>query len=241
MRTSKTVFTLAALCAAAACKPSPTDAAAWAETEEGATCGPEALIEDGEDNNNQVIVQDGRSGYIYTYIDSEGTTITPKEGSSGGIFAMSPGGANGSKFAMRMNGTMASASIVYAGMGLNFTDPKDVYDATKYKGISFFAKRGSQDAYRKVRVKFPDINTDPDGGKCTNCYNDFGSEIKLDTEWQQYVVPFSRLKQESGWGSPRPAAMAANEVFALQFQLKEQGVAYDIWVDDIKFTGCSGK
>lgn len=221
-----------------ACGPSVTNAEAMAQTPEGAPCGPEALIEDGEDNNNQVIVQDGRAGYIYTYIDSEGTNISPKEGSNGGIFTMSPGGANGSKFALRMNGTLAQASIVYAGMGMNFTDPKDAFDATRYKGVSFYAKRGSQDSFRKVRVKLPDINTDPDGGKCTNCYNDFGMEIKLETEWTQYIVPFDRLKQESGWGSPRPAGLATAEVYALQFQVKEAGAAYDVWVDDIKFTGC---
>jgi endoglucanase len=226
---------------AAACGPNLTDAAAMAETPEGAPCGPEALVEDAEDNNNQVIVQDGRSGYIYTYIDSEGTTITPKEGSNGGIFQMSPGGANGSKYAMRMNGTLAAAKIVFAGMGLNLTDPKDTYDASRYKGISFWAKRGDVGAYRKVRVKMPDINTDPDGGKCTNCYNDFGLDIKLDTEWQQYVVPFDRLKQESGWGSPRPSGMAAGETFAIQFQVKEAGAKYDVWVDEIKFTGCGGE
>lgn len=223
-----------------ACSPSASNAEAMEQTPEGAPCGPEALVEDGEDNNNQVVVQDGRSGYIYTYIDSEGTTIAPQPGSSGGIFTMTPGGANGSKYAMRMHGTVSQAKIVFAGMGLNLTDPKDVYDASKYKGISFWAKRGDASAYRKVRVKLPDINTDPDGGKCTNCYNDFGLEIKLDMEWQKYVVPFDRLKQETGWGSPRPAGVAVNEVFAIQFQLKEPGAAYDVWVDDIAFTGCGG-
>lgn len=215
------------------------DADAMRETPEGAECGPEALIEDGEDNNNQVVVQDGRSGYIYTYIDSEGTTITPKEGSNGGIFQMTKGGANGSEYALRMNGTLASAKVVFAGMGLNLTDPKDTYDASKYKGISFFAKRGPG-AYRKVRVKMPDVNTDPEGGKCTNCYNDFGLEIKLNDEWTEYIVPFNRMKQESGWGSPRPPGLATEQVFAVQFQTKEAGATYDVWVDDIKFTGCSG-
>jgi hypothetical protein len=67
-----------------ACSP-PINSPEMAQTEEGAPCGPEAMIEDGEDNNNQVIVQDGRAGYIYTYADPEGTTISPKAGSEGGI------------------------------------------------------------------------------------------------------------------------------------------------------------
>jgi endoglucanase len=231
------LLTASAILSLTACAP-PVNSPEMAKTPEGMPCGPDALIEDGEDNNNQVIVHDGRAGYIYTYMDPEGTTITPKAGSEGGIFEMSPGGFN-SAYAMRMNGTVASAKIVYAGMGLNMTDPKDMYDAaSKYKGISFYAKRGAG-ATNTVRVKMPDVNTDPDGQTCGNCYNDFGLDIKLTEEWQQFTIPFSKLKQEPGWGSPRPGSLAADKVFALQFQTKQPGV-YDIWVDNMAFTGCSG-
>jgi endoglucanase len=221
-----------------ACSPPVNDAAGMAKTEEGAPCGPTGLIEDGEDNNNQVIVQDGRAGYIYSYMDNEGTTITPKAGSEGGVFEMSPGGANGSAFAMRMHGNLAQANIVYAGMGLNLTDPKDQYDGSRYKGVSFYAKRGPG-AGSKVRFKIPDANTDPEGGVCTNCYNDFGVDIKLTEEWQQFTIPFKKLKQEQGWGAPRPGNVAANKMYAIQWQSKDPG-PYDVWVDDIRFTGCAG-
>jgi endoglucanase len=225
-----------AVVSSVACGPAITDAANMEKTEEGAPCGPEALIEDGENNDNQVIVQDGRAGYIYTYMDPEGTTITPKAGSDGGVFAMSGGGFE-SAYAMRMNGTIANAKIVYAGMGLNMTDPKDMYDATKYKGVSFYAKRGPGTT-NTVRVKMPDVNTDPDGQTCGNCYNDFGVDIKLTEEWQKYTIPFKKLKQEAGWGSPRPGGLAVDKVFALQFQVKQPG-AYDVWVDNMAFTGCA--
>ncbi len=225
---------------ALACGPSRTDAKAWKQTEEGAPCGPSGLIEDGEDNNNQVVVHEGRAGYIYTYADPEGTTVTPKAGSEGGVFEMSEGGANGSAYAMRMHGELAQAKIVYAGMGLNFTDPKDTYDGSKYQGVSFFAKRGPGTA-RKVQVKITDVNTDPDGQVCTNCYNDFATTIKLEEEWQEYTVPFSHLRQEAGWGSPRPRGLAADKIYALQFQIKEPGAKYDIWVDDMRFTGCGAR
>src|SRR5690606_14407671 len=128
---------------------------------------------------------------------------------------MSPGGFN-SAYAMRMHGTVANAKIVFAGTGLNMTDPKDMYDATKYKGIAFYAKKGAG-AGSTVRVKMPDVNSDPDGGICGNCYNDFGKDIKLTEEWQEFIIPFSKLKQEPGWGNPRPGSMAADRVFALQF------------------------
>lgn len=222
---------------ASACGPS-INSPEMANTDEGAPCGPEAMIEDAEDANNQVMVQDGRSGYIYTFIDPEGTTVTPKAGSDGGVFETTAGGVNGSKNALRMSGTVANGQIVYAGMGMNLTDPKDTYDATRYQGVSFYAKRGPGTT-RKVRFKVPDANTDPDGGQCTACYNDFGLEIKLSEEWQQFTIPFDKLKQEPGWGSPRPSSVAADKIFAVQFQVKEPG-AFDVWVDDVAFTGCSG-
>src|SRR6188768_1407525 len=62
---------------------------------EGKACPPEAKIDDGEDGNNQVLIQDGRSGYVYTYVDPDGSTIDPAGGAQ---FNMTPGGANGSQF-----------------------------------------------------------------------------------------------------------------------------------------------
>lgn len=209
-----------------------------AKDPEGASCGPSGLVEDGEDNNNQVIVQDGRAGYIYTYMDAEGTTITPKAGSEGGVFEMSPGGANGSGYAMRMHGTIAQAQIVFAGMGMNLTDPKDTYDGSRFKGVSFYAKKGAG-AKSKVRFKIPDVNTDPEGQVCSNCYNDFGLDIKLTEEWQLFTIPFKKLKQEPGWGAPKPGGVATDKMYAIQFQSKEPG-PYDVWVDDVRFTGCDG-
>src|SRR4051812_9983533 len=63
-------------------------------------CGPEGLIDDGEDGNNQSLPVGNRGGYWYTFIDKTGTTtVTPMAGEQGGTFAMSEGGVNGSKFA----------------------------------------------------------------------------------------------------------------------------------------------
>ena len=36
---------------------------------QSAECGDDALIDDGEDNNNQTAVREGRGGYWYTYVD----------------------------------------------------------------------------------------------------------------------------------------------------------------------------
>lgn len=230
---TRLVVTMSALALAAGCRVNPTSPD-MENTSEGKACPPEAKIEDAENNDNQVIVQDGRSGYIYTYVDPEGSSIDPP---GGGQFVMSPGGANGSQYALRINGQIANAPVVYAAMGMNFVDPKGPYDASKYQGISFYAKKGPGSS-SKVRIKMPDKNTDPDGGVCGACSNDFGMPLTLTEEWQKFIVPFSALRQESGWGNPRPRSLAAEAVYAVQFQVNEKGKPFDIWVDDLAFTGC---
>jgi endoglucanase len=202
----------------------------------GADLGPcpqSATIEDAEDDNNQVIVQDGRSGYVYTFVDKAGSTISP----NGGAFAMTAGGANGSKYAMRINGKIGSAETVYGGLGINFVDPKAQYDASKFGGVSFYAKVGPGST-SKVRLKIPDVATDPDGKVCTACFNDFGYDFTLTQDWQKYTVAFADAKQLSGWGSPQPSSIDKSKLYGLQFQVNDPGQSYDLYVDDVKFVGC---
>jgi endoglucanase len=221
---------------ALACRPSATGDDVK-NSPEGKACPATGKIEDGEDNNNQVIVQDGRSGYMYTFVDTEGSTITPTAGAQGGVFQVSPGGANGSQYAVRMTGSIGQANVVFAGMGMNFVDPKGPYDASKYKGISFWAKK-SPGTTPMVRLKVPDKNTDPDGGVCSACFNDFGRDLNLTDEWTEYVIPFFTMSQLPGWGSPHVSSIDSKGLYAIQFQVNEKGQKYDIWVDDVAFTGC---
>jgi endoglucanase len=198
-------------------------------------CGPSGMIDDGEDGNNQNLPVENRGGYWYTFIDKTGaTTVTPMAGEQGGTFAMTEGGANGSKFAANFKGKIGTGAIVFSGMGVNFVDPKDKYDASKYAGIAFFAKRG-QDSTGKVRLKVPDMNTDPDGAVCTECFNDFGGEINLTTEWRKYIFPFKKMGQEPDWGAPRKPHIVPSTIYGVQFQVKVPNASYDIWVDDLQF------
>jgi len=205
---------------------------------EGKACpASEGVISDAENNSNQINTIKGRGGYWYTFVDTNGSTITPTAGSQGGTFAMTAGGANGSKYAARMTGQVGSAETVYAGMAMNFVDPKGTYDGTAYKGISFWAKKGPGST-QKVRLKVPDVNTDPDGKVCKECYNDFGADLVLTDEWRQFIFPYSALKQMKGWGSPHMPAVDSSQMYAIQFQVNDKGQPFDIWVDDIQFTGC---
>lgn len=207
------------------------------EIPEGQPCPANVgMISDGEANNNQVNVIQGRGGYWYTFLDKEGSSVTPMSGEQGGTFSMTPGGANGTKYAARMHGSIGGADIVYAGMGLNFVDPKGQYDASRYGGISFWAKRGPGTPH--VRLKVPDVNTDPDGKVCSECFNDFGVDLVLTEQWQQFTIPFKAMKQMKGWGNPIKSSIDPKTIYGMQFQVNEKNATFDIWVDEIQFTGC---
>jgi endoglucanase len=196
-------------------------------------CGPEGMLDDGEDGNNQNIQVDNRGGYWYTFRDKKGTTIEPVAGEDGGTFAMSEGG-HGSQFAARFHGKVGTGAPLFAGMGMNFVDPKAPYDASKYAGISFWAKK-AENSTGKVRLKVPDANTDPDGGVCTECFNDFGGDLNLTTDWKQYIYPWKSMKQMPGWGNPRKPHITPSKIFGIQFQVNVPSANYDIFIDDLKF------
>jgi endoglucanase len=198
------------------------------------SCGPDGLIDDGEDNNNKSAAAGGRGGYWYTFVDKIGTTAEPK-----GTFKMTEGGHNNSKYAMHYKGHIGAEdkppNYLFAGMGLNFVDPKNQYDASKYKGIAFWAKKGPGST-GKVRMKVPDINTDHDGKVCTDsCYNDFGADLGLTDQWTRYAFAWSDLKQLPGWGDPTPDNITPQKLYGIQFQVNDPGADYDVWVDDLEF------
>ncbi len=196
-------------------------------------CSKSPLVDDAEDNNNQIAQADKRGGYWYTYKDTAGTTINPT-----GNFAMSEGGAENSKYAAHMNGKLGKGDVLYAGMGFSFAEPKAPYDVSCCKGVSFWAKKVGAGT-GNVRFKMGDANTTPEGGKCKSCYNDFGSDLTLTDQWKKYEISFDSMKQEAGWGEPQPALDKAT-VFQLQWQVKDAGADYDIWVDKVELSGCGG-
>jgi endoglucanase len=198
-------------------------------------CPRDFVIDDTEDNNNQVIIQKGRNGYWYTFVDKGGTTITPPSQST---FIMSAGGAGGSQHAAHMMGKVAgSGAPLFAGMGFSFSDPKGAYDASAFTGVAFYAKVGPGST-ANVRLKVPDVNTDPVGKVCTECFNDFGADLTLTSEWKRYTVPFATMKQMDGWGAPHPVNIDKSKLYGLQWQVTETRATYDVWVDNVQFTGC---
>jgi endoglucanase len=205
----------------------------------GAETGRACVIEDAEDGDDQVRRVAGRGGYLYTYADELGTRVSP----GGDAPPVADGGAGGSAAALRLRATLAAAGAgeAFAGLGLSFREPKGPYDASRYRGLSFWAKRAPGSAAR-LRLKVPDAATDPDGGQCKECYNDFGVEVQLEETWTRYVVDFADLKQEGGWGEPRPASLDTARLYGIQWQVSGAGAQaaadVDVWIDDVEFLGC---
>jgi hypothetical protein len=191
-----------------------------------------ALIDNFEDGNNQVALLESRNGPLYTIRDNLGTTITPAVGTT---FVPATGGNGGSARAAHITGQIANTSPVWAGFALDFLAPQALYNASKYTGITFFAKKGTSTAASAMRIKVPDRNTDPVGHVCTTCNNDFGNDLTLTTSWQQFTVRFSTMTQQAGWGAPRPAHIDPTGLLGLKFQLETKGAAFDVWIDDVQF------
>ncbi len=232
-------ITMAMAClASAGCASSGGGVATTAASPTGglvADCPMDYMIDDFRDGNNQILVQEKRKGYWYTFVDKVGTTITPPAGHK---FIMSPGGANGEPFAARMMGKVSgSGDPQYAGLGFSFTNPKADYDGSKYTGVAFWAKVGPG-SIKEVRLKVPDVNTDPDGKVCTECFNDFGVTLDLTEQWTKYTVPFDKMSQLEGWGSPQKDKIDASKLYGMQWQVNKAGQSYDIWISDVSFVGC---
>jgi hypothetical protein len=80
-------------------------------------CGPAAMIDDGEDGNNQNLPNDNRGGYWYTFRDKKGTTIEPTAGEDGGTFAMTEGSGHGSQFGARYHGKIGTGAPLLSPSG----------------------------------------------------------------------------------------------------------------------------
>jgi hypothetical protein len=143
------------------------------------------------------------------------------------------GGPPGSRCAYNLRGRLADDAPVFAGIGFNMRDPLQPYDARRYSGISFSARRAPDTAMR-IAVKFPDWNTEP-AGQCVDCFNHFQSEVLLTETWTRYTVSFASLEQLPDWGDPRPPRLDTSRLFGVRFEVKNAGRPFDIWIDDLAF------
>lgn len=195
-------------------------------------------IDDMTTPSASILNSHGRVGAWYTYNDgTTGATQTP--GIPFTKTALNPPRGNAA-YAAR---TQGSGFVTWgAGEGFNFNDPgngdggsaKATYDASAYSGIAVWAKAGSGST-TSLRINVPTKDTDPAGGVCTPqsmCNDHFGVNVPLATDWRQFVIPFTELKQQ-GWGMQVPNFDPAH-LYACQFQVPASST-FDVWIADIYF------
>jgi endoglucanase len=211
-----------------------------ASPDQNVQCKSASLIDDAEDGDAQILQREGRAGFWYTAIDRQGSSIWPGSTAHEHQFEMSRGGSGRSRWGVRITGRLASSddpgTWVGAIVGFNLPKERGPYDATSYDGVSFWARADAGDI--RLRVKIPDGNSAPDHGVCTECYNDFGHTVTVTSEFREYHLRFSDLRQEVGWGDPRPPRVDPSSIYGILFATVGQGRPFDVTLDDVAFLTC---
>ena len=201
----------------------------------GSTCPPlaanEELIDDLNDGDRFIPTLNGRSG---AWFDSHDTSPTAKMFPDPDFVPTATGDAC-RKYAAYVygSGCVLWGADLFFGLGAP-------YNASKYTGISFWAKV-DPGAAPGVRVAFPDKDTQPEGGLCqtsssagaNQCYDHYGYRMNLTTSWTKYDVTFSSLTQD-GWGRGG-TGFDPSTIFQVQFMIPV-GATFGMWIDDVAFT-----
>lgn len=191
----------------------------------GDTGGPTIAIDDLEDGDTQILARDGRQGSWFAFDDgSAGTRSEP---------SIAPGGAAGSSSAICIGGE--GFTTWGGGIALDLNRPaatRAVYDASRYTGISFWARGSSS-----FRAMVVDNYSDPAAALCSGCYDHFQAPFTPTEDWQRYTFSWKQLKQQ-GFGDVLPNVCASN-VLALQFQWPPNA-AFELCLDDVAFTTSTG-
>ncbi|HWA74939.1 MAG TPA: carbohydrate binding domain-containing protein [Polyangiaceae bacterium] len=210
----------------------------------GPTYPPE-LIDDMEDGNQYIIQQEKRDGAWYTAVD-DGAVDPPMAKAFAMAEITGTPGAKGSTHAFHFKGT---AGTMWGAMGaFDFHTPatttpsKLPYDASSYKGITFWVKAAAASTSTvKLRIAVKDTVADA-GGACktmTNgCDNHFAAPLAVTTAWKQVSFVWADFKQEPGWGYQTTFNSA--QLISVQFAIPTVAAAAtqptaDVWIDDIAF------
>lgn len=203
----------------------------------GAAPAEDGLIDDFEDGNTAIANVGGRSGYWFKSADPGGSyfgpeDIGPVEGSrpgGDGMLVLHPSGATASGDPSEVWGAILGASLSQEGKG---------YDASRYVGISFWAKV-AEGSTSKIRFEVADGNTHPDGEVCTDCWNHFGRDMTFSTEWEKYTVLFRSMQQQGGWGDPNPPNIDPSSLHSINWKIQPGSGQFEFYLDDVRFLSCA--
>jgi hypothetical protein len=191
----------------------------------------DGLIDDLEDGDGRAAPFGGRNGYWWVAKADHALVTMPQD-----PFASSDGGVAASKKVVRFAGKTDSRDPWGAAVGLSFLESNGFYDASKYAGVAFSIR--ATKAELSVRLKLPDVSSHPNGGLCkSECWNSFGKDLIVGPDWRRVVVTWNELGQQPNWGNPRPPAISVDKIRNIEWAVN-QGVDFDVEVDDIHFVVC---
>jgi hypothetical protein len=110
-----------------------------------------------------------------------------------------------------------------------------------YNGFQFWARSSSA---LELRVNFIDRTSDPvadvcqlvDGCTSNCCYDHYGANFTLGSEWQLHRVAFSELTRENGDGPDAP--FDPSWFHEIDFRVPP-GVTFEFYLDDLAFLICA--
>lgn len=122
------------------------------------------------------------------------------------------------------------------------------YDASPYAGFRFrIRSAGASGSNESIRfsISTPPTTEISAGGVCPDgdagCYNHFGKNLVLSSDWQEVTISWAELIQSPSWGIKAPPGYAKEaHIMAVNFAPLENTKSYDFWIDDLQFTTENG-
>jgi hypothetical protein len=228
----------AAGCSGDDADPEPAEEQTDPNCEAPSIVDPTLLLDDLEDGDSLLATVGIRNGGWWISSDGTSTTTPPADQAPSAERIL--GGRCRSEYAMRVTGTGFRSWGAVMSASFRFTDELTPYDATLYRGITFWARVG-EDNDSPVRAQVQDSSShllggicNPEAGTPDECYNGFGATLTgIDTEWQKFTLEFATATQREGWGYRAPA-VDPTALYNLEWNL-DANRTFDLWVDDIWF------
>jgi hypothetical protein len=210
----------------------------------GTAQSPVVLVDDMAKSDNG-IDGSGLVGYWYTYSDGTGQ-IVPAAGSSE-FLPIAFQGRRAREFSGRGQEKWG------AGFGFDLSRDDTAkkgaapFDATAFSGIQFDVL--SKSAPLRLRVSFPDADTDPRGGACDKtstktsvaCFGDYGLELDVPQDsWVERRVSFSQVSIPA-WSLLKAAVehgLRKSALYSIHFAVRPDGTKlapFDVLVANVFF------
>ncbi|WP_437775857.1 hypothetical protein [Sorangium sp. So ce1097] len=194
-----------------------------------------SMIDDMEDGNLQILPGDDmnpRSGDWFMDNDGSPEGIHEPDIEADLMTSLDP--PRGDSL-MALHTSANNRFTEYGASVAVFLNNDDFYDASGYRGITFWA-RAEEGSSRRLKVMFIDRQTRPTGGICDEaageCYDHFHRPVTLADDWKHFKIPAECLRQ-GGFGEQFEAPLL-EQLWGLYFSF-DANQAFDIWIDDIAF------